>query len=264
MSTTADTPTLHFLEWGDASKPTIVMLHGGGSNAHWWDHIAPSFVDRFHLVALDFRGHGISDYPDELVVGAFNFDLEQLLDHLGTEEVILLGHSMGCHVAVDHASRHPATRALALIDISRGSTKTTRRRSRLALRMRGSYASKADAIERFQFLPGAANASEALRLEIARHSVRLESDGRYSYCFDPRWFTIESRPPPDLSKITCPTLVIRGEDSAILSQEGADDFAAQLADARVRVVEHAGHHVHIDQPEVALALLEDFLRAFEA
>jgi pimeloyl-ACP methyl ester carboxylesterase len=255
----ANAPTLHILSWGDERRPKLILLHGGGSNAHWWDHIAPHLAERYCVIALDFRGHGISEYPEELVVGAFNDDLELLLEQIASDEVILIGHSMGCHVAVDHASRHPATRALALIDISRGSTKSARRRSRLALRMRGSYARRQDAIDRFQFMPEAAHASEALRLEIAKNSVRKEDDGRFSFCFDPRWFTLAVRPPPDYSKIACPTLILRGSQSTILSENGANDFAAELADGRLQVIQNAGHHVHIDQPEATLSALREFL-----
>lgn len=240
----------------------LILLHGGGSNAHWWDHIAPSFADRFFVVALDFRGHGISEYPDELVVGGFNLDVEALLAHLGREDVVLLGHSMGCHIAVDHASRHPETRALALIDISRGGTRASHRRSRLALRMRRSYAEKEDAIQRFQFFPGASIASENLRLDIARNSVRREEDGRYGYTFDRRWFTLPPRPAPVVSNVACPTLIIRGSESTILSDEGAVGFASELADARVEVIQNAGHHVHIDQPVATLEVLQGFLDRF--
>jgi len=247
------------LSWGDERRPKMVLLHGGGANAHWWDHIAPQLADRYFVIALDFRGHGISEYPEELIVGAFNDDLELLLEHIGSDEVVLIGHSMGSHIAVDHASRHPATRALALIDISRGSTKSARRRSRLALRMRGSYACRQDAIDRYQFMPEAAHVTERLRLDIAKHSVREEDDGRFSFCFDPRWFTLGSRPAPDYSKITCPTLILRGSQSTILSQDGARDFAAELADGRLQVIQNAGHHVHIDQPEATLSALREFL-----
>lgn len=261
-SKTAGAPELHYLSWGESTRRKLVLLHGGGSNAHWWDHLAPRFAEHFHVVALDFRGHGASEYPEELLVGAFNEDVELLLDHLACDDVVFVGHSMGCHVAVDHASRHPATRALALIDIARGSRQGARRRSRLALRMRGSYASREDAIARYQFLPEAANAAESLRAAIAQHSILQLDDGRYSYAFDPRWFTIASRPPPDLSQIRCPVLIVRGGQSAILTEEGAREFAASLTDSRIVVVEDAGHHVHIDQPEAALAHLLPFVRDF--
>jgi pimeloyl-ACP methyl ester carboxylesterase len=247
------------LSWGDAQKPTLVLLHGGGSNAHWWDHLAPQFAKSHYVVALDFRGHGVSEYPEELVVGGFNDDLEMLLEHLGTEDVAIVGHSMGCHVAVDHASRHPKTRALGLIDISRGATPSTRRRSRLALRLRRTYESKEKAIARFQFLPEASHAAESLRLSVAEHSVRLEDEGRWSFCFDPRWFTIASRPAPDCTKIFCPTLILRGAESTILSDEGARSLANEVEHSELIVIEGAGHHIHIDRPEATLAALLPFL-----
>jgi len=256
-------PDLHYLAWGDAAKRKLILLHGGGSNAHWWDHLAPDLAERFFVIALDFRGHGASDYPEELVVGAFNDDLELLQQHLGSDEAVLMGHSMGSHVAVDHAARHPATQALALIDIARGSTKNARRRSRLALRMRGSYARREDAIERFQLLPEASNTSESLRRTIAAHSILELEDGRFSYSFDPRWFTLDRRPRPDLSRIECPVLIVRGAQSAILSEQGAAAFAAELPDARIEVIADAGHHVHLDQPEATLTALARFFAKIE-
>ncbi|MDP6980778.1 MAG: alpha/beta hydrolase [Myxococcota bacterium] len=258
----AGAPELHFLSWGDTALPKLVLLHGGGSNAHWWDHLAPSFANDFHVIALDFRGHGASEYPEQLVVGAFNEDVELLLEHLGCRDVVFVGHSMGCHIAVDHASRHPGTRGLALIDIARGSTRNARRRSRLALRMRGSYARREDAIDRFQFLPETAHADESLRVAIAEHSIVKTEDDRYTYAFDPRWFTIGSKPPPDLTKVECPVLILRGAQSAILTDEGARDLTAGLSNARIEVVEDAGHHVHIDQPEATLGHLLPFLKQF--
>ena len=77
---------LHALHRGDASRRPLVLLHGGGANAHWWDHLAPAFAERFHVVALDFRGHGDSDHPAALEIGGFARDLEALLQHLGAHE----------------------------------------------------------------------------------------------------------------------------------------------------------------------------------
>jgi pimeloyl-ACP methyl ester carboxylesterase len=237
------------------------LLHGGGSNAHWWDHIAPHLCDDHHVIALDFRGHGDSDYPDQLRVGAFNDDLEMLTGFLGSDEISLIGHSMGSHVAVDHASRHPNTQSLVLVDISRGAKKSSRRRSRLALRLKGTYSTREIAIERFQFLPVAEHASEELRRHIAEQSVHPQAEGGYSYSFDPRWFDLAPRPAPDLEQVSCPTLILRGAESTILSEEGARSFERELPRARLEVIEDAGHHVHLDQPEVTIQALLRFLRS---
>ncbi len=250
---------LHALHWGDPGQPLLVLLHGGGANAHWWDHLAPAFADRFHVVALDFRGHGDSDHPDELVVGAFNEDLEALVEHLDPDRLFLAGASMGGGVALDHAARHPDVRGLVLIDVARGGERRSRRATRLALTLRRTYATREEAVERYRFMPPAEHAPEQLRATIAEHSVRLEPDGRFGFKFDPRWFGLTSRPRPDPSAVRCPALVVRGGQSALLSREGAEAFADELADARVVEIENAGHHVQIDQPEAVSRAMARFL-----
>ncbi|MBK7949504.1 MAG: alpha/beta hydrolase [Deltaproteobacteria bacterium] len=267
---TRDGVRLHVLDWrsGDAPTPNgadspLVLLHGGGANAHWWDHLARPLSVARAVYALDFRGHGDSDHPPDRRVGAFNDDLEGLIVWLGREDVILVGHSLGATVALDHASRFSATRALVLVDLARGGSPETGRRARLALSLRRTYRTRADAIERFRFLPESSRASEALRASIAAHSVREEGIGRFGYKFDPGWFGLPSRPPPDLAQIRCPTLLVRGGESTLLTREAAATFVESLCAARppARQVEipEAGHHVLIDQPERLRAVLEEFL-----
>lgn len=251
-------PRLHALHWGDARNAPLVLLHGGGANAHWWDHIAPAFADRFHVVALEFRGHGDSERPEELVPGAFNDDLAALLRELGGAPATLVGHSMGAHVALDHASREPVE-AVVLIDPSRGGDARHSRKLRLALSFRQSYATREEAIERFRFLPDAEHASPALRLEIAAKSVAREPNGRFGYKFDSRWFGLPGRTRPDPRRVAAPTLVVRGDESGILSEEGARALCEELPQGELCTVERAGHHVLIDRPEALVEALAAFL-----
>jgi pimeloyl-ACP methyl ester carboxylesterase len=250
---------LHVLLRGDATQRPLVLLHGGGANAHWWDHLAPAFAGRFHVVALDFRGHGDSDHPANLETGAFARDLEALLQHLGARDPVLMGHSMGGHVALDHAARSAQVRALVAIEIVRGAPSRERRAMRLALAMRRTYRTREEAIERFRFLPPAPHASEALRASIAGHSVAEEQDGRFGFKFDPRWFGIPSSRPAPLGGIRCPTLIVRGADSPLLSADGAAAFAAEIPTARIAVIGGGGHNLHLEQPEAFLAAVQPFL-----
>ncbi len=250
---------LHALHWGDETLRKLVLLHGGGANAHWWDHLAPVLAERFHVIALDFRGHGDSDYPEELVTGSFNADLDALLEHLDTEEVVLVGHSMGAYVALDHAARDSSITGLALIDLARGAPHRARRAARLALLFRHTYPSREEAVARYRFHPAARHASESLRESIARHSVREEPDGRFGYKFDSRWFGIPARPAPDISAVCCPTLLLRGEESELLGREAAKAFQAELPNAQLLEIRAAGHHVQLDQPAEVLKSLGAFL-----
>ena len=238
-----------------------MLLHGGGANAHWWDHLAEPLAREHAVVALDFRGHGDSDHPEELEVGAFNRDLESLLAHLGDRDPVLVGHSMGAHVALDHASRHPNVRGLVLIDPARGGGRRSRRVARLALALRRTYATREEAIDRLRFVPSADHVDEALRVRIAEHSVMLDGGGRFGFKFDPRWFGVPARPPPDTSRVRCPVLIVRGAESRLLTPEGAQELAAEIDRAEVAEVPGAGHHVLLDQPERLLAELQRWLSA---
>lgn len=254
-----DGVSLRALHWGDPHHPALVLLHGGGANAHWWDHLAPAFADRFHVVALDFRGHGDSDWPETPYVGAFSDDLDGLLEHLGAPDAVLVGHSMGAHIALDRAARAGGHRALVLVDVGWRVSRAAGRSARRALTMRLSYATREAAVQRFRFVPVAAQADESLRRAIAERSVRREPDGRWAFKFDPRWFALPFRRLPPLSGVTCPTLVLRGAESGILDAASARRLAAELPDARVVEVPGAGHHVHLDRPEAVALAVRTFL-----
>ena len=249
---------LHALCWGNPDHVPLVLLHGGGANAHWWDHLALPLAEQFHVVAPDFRGHGRSDHPANRTAGAFNEDLEAILEVLGRSDVVLVGHSMGGHVALDHASRHPETRGLVLLDIVGGARSRTRRIARLALSLRRNYPSREEAIARYRFLPPAPLASEELRKAIASASTREEPDGRFGFNFDPHWFTVPSRPRPPLSTVTCPVLLVRGEASEMLLRGPAETMVEEFPNARLCEIPAAGHHVQIEAPGAVLDAVLDF------
>jgi pimeloyl-ACP methyl ester carboxylesterase len=250
---------LRALHWGDPAAPLVVLLHGGGANAHWWDHVAPALARSHRVVALDFRGHGDSDWPEETCAGAFSDDLDALLEHLGSPPALLAGHSMGAHVALDRAARDPDVGGLALIDVAWNASQAERRAARRALSLRLTHPTRERAIAAFRFVPAAANAPEPLRAAVAERSVRREPDGRFGFKFDPRWFALPYRPLPPLAGVRCETLIVRGAESPLLGADAARDLAARLPRARVVDVEGAGHHVHFDRPEAATAILAEFL-----
>jgi len=261
-----DGVALHAIHHGDPALPKLVLLHGGGANAHWWDEVAPALAERFHVVALDFRGHGDSDRPEPRP-GAFQRDLVGLLDHLGAPDAALLGHSMGGHVALEHAARHGGARrprALVVVDVARGAGTRTRRMMRLALAARRSYRSRAEAVARFRFLPPAPAVPEALRAHIARVSLREEPDGRFGFKFDPRWFALPPERGPELAHVASPTLLVRGDESPLLSREGALSLAGEIRDARLVEIAGAGHNVHLEQPERFLVAVLAFLTEVHA
>jgi len=79
---------LHYLDWGTENKPPMVLLHGGLQTAHSWDFVAFALRNRYHVRALDQRGHGDSDWaPDQdYSLEAQMKDMEKFIDTLGMEE----------------------------------------------------------------------------------------------------------------------------------------------------------------------------------
>ena len=121
--------TLHFLEWGTIGRPTVCFLHGGSAHAHWFDQVTPAFADRYHLIALDQRGHGESQWAEPPAYATENFaaDLIDFFDSQGLARVALVGHSMGGHNSMSFAAWHP-DRVSALVIVDSRPTSATRAR----------------------------------------------------------------------------------------------------------------------------------------
>lgn len=101
---------LHLQDWGTRGKPLLIFLHGLASSSYMFDLIAPAFARNYHILAIDQRGHGLSDKPDD----GYDFetiaaDLDRLLDAMGfsSEEITLAGHSWGAYTALYYAATRP-------------------------------------------------------------------------------------------------------------------------------------------------------------
>ena len=85
---------LHYLDWG-GNGDVLLFLAGMGCSVHIFDEFAPRFTDKFHVLAMDRRGHGDSDYPETgYDQDTLTEDLRQFLDALKIDKAILVGHSM--------------------------------------------------------------------------------------------------------------------------------------------------------------------------
>ena len=100
---------LHYLDWGGADKPAMILIHGIERHAHTFDHIAPEFTRDYRLIALDMRGHGDSAWSPEgaYLVEDHVTDLEGVIRGLGLRRVTLWGNSTGGRVAQVYAGLHP-------------------------------------------------------------------------------------------------------------------------------------------------------------
>lgn len=109
--------SFHYRDWGGRGEP-LLLLHGLASNARIWDLTAPLLARRFRVLALDQRGHGLSDKPDEgYDIQSVTGDLQAFIQALSLERPGLVGHSWGANVALQFAVDQPdATSWLVLVD----------------------------------------------------------------------------------------------------------------------------------------------------
>jgi len=168
---------LHYLDWGgDPGKRTFVLLHGGAAHAHWWDGVAPMLTPYGRVLALDFRGHGRSQWADSEHYGPPSYlkDVRGLIDSLGTRAV-LVGHSMGGAVAQRVAVAHPELLdALIMVDAPHRGPPLWRRlmwrwRRRSHGGVRPELRSAGEIIRKFRLHPPETNLT---RLEIERLALR--------------------------------------------------------------------------------------------
>jgi pimeloyl-ACP methyl ester carboxylesterase len=93
---------------GPASGPPMVLLHGGSGRWQGWGPVIPALVDRWHLYAPDFRGHGKSGWvPDHYRLTDYAADMVAFLEHSVGEPAVLWGHSLGAMVALMVAAERP-------------------------------------------------------------------------------------------------------------------------------------------------------------
>jgi pimeloyl-ACP methyl ester carboxylesterase len=114
---TANGLNFHLIDWGGSGE-WLILLHGLASQAHIWDLVAPRLTDSFRVIAIDQRGHGLSDKPDS----GYDFatiasDLDAIMQTLKIDRALLAGHSWGGNVALQYAADHSErVRGLVLID----------------------------------------------------------------------------------------------------------------------------------------------------
>ena len=255
------------LEWSDEGVP-LVLVHGFGNEAHIWDDFAPRVAPHYRTIAVDLRGHGDSDHDPE---GRYDYDrhvadLEAVTAALGIERLVLVGHSFGGRTSMRFAAKHPERLAgLVVVDIGpehdpRG---TTRIRMEVMQRGDGSFAEPGE-YERVLAHNFPAGSPDALR-RMAKHELRQRDDGRWVRKADPAFMA--GRPGQSeaeaeageketakqlwgaLATIPCPTLVVRGAASDILSPEIADRMVDEvLANGQLAIVPLSAHSVMTDNP----------------
>jgi proline iminopeptidase len=273
--TTPDGLTLSYERRGRG--PLLVCHPGGpGGSAAEFEAFA-GLDDTFELLLFSPRGSHGSDPADDYSLASYAADVEALREHLGVDQLNLLGFSHGGCVAAAYAGAHPAAvRRLLLVDTLAVWGDEAEAAMQRAIESRSGepwFADAAKAIEEEQ----AAEFSSAeelianLQRQIPLYFHRWEGNeligGRLAKDFahaEPlRQFNTAEFPAldlrPELRKIEAPTLVVVGDDDFICGPVCADAIVREVPDARLVTIPESGHFVYVEQPEAFRTALIDFL-----
>jgi len=258
----------HYLDWGGHGHP-ILFLHGGGLNAHTWDVVALMLRGRYRCIALDQRGHGDSEWSPAIdyAVETQVRDVEGFVDLLKLEDPLLVGQSMGGLNSMAYAVRHSERmKGLVVVDVGPEINATGTQRIR-------EFASTPELDSPEAFLERAVKFNPLRDPVVLRRSLfynlRQLPSGKWALKHDQRRASEEAwristeqreRLAREVTKISCPTLIVRGALSDVLSDEAAERFARSLPHARWLRVEQAGHNVQGDNPRGLLDAMRPFLR----
>ncbi len=255
---------LSCVDYGGEGRPPMLLVHGGAAHARWWDFVAPSLTSRFHVMALDQRGHGDSPWTAQWAYGSRHYaaDLEAVIDGWGLGAPVLVGHSMGGHSVMVYAVGHSERlRAMIAIDSIPAYPKhAVATLAAIADRPASVYDSLPDAVASFRLLPGDTLASPEALGHVAELSFRQRADGKWVHKMDRR--TLRREPVQldgELERIRCPALLIKAALSPVLSASFARAMAARMAHGRMVQVENSNHHVPIDNPAGLVAVMTPFL-----
>lgn len=98
---------LHYRDWGGSGRQ-VVLLHGLASSCHIWDLVAPQLAEDFAVIAVDQRGHGLSDKPDTgYDFASVSRDLLGVIKARGLDRPVIVGHSWGADVALEFSVANP-------------------------------------------------------------------------------------------------------------------------------------------------------------
>jgi esterase len=263
---------LHYLDFGNSAKPPLICIHGLSGNAHNFDLLAAHLAPDYHVISIDVRGRGDSQWgpADEYNQTTYSSDLAALIDRLQFPRVTLIGTSMGGMIAMLYAGGYPErVDRIVLNDVGpevdpAGIKRITDYMSTAPIE----FASLAEVGEYYRRnYPAMRQMPEQELLDFVKWAVKPTEKGMLRWKIDPAVRNVprggSSARPLDMwvpyARITASMLVIRGAESDILARGTTERMRAVLPQLTTVVeVPGIGHAPSLLEP-AALNAIKRFL-----
>jgi pimeloyl-ACP methyl ester carboxylesterase len=265
-SVEVDGVTIAYRAWGDPDDPVVLLVHGGGANAVWWDHVAPLLSAGRRVVAPDLSGHGDSHWRP-----GYDFDLwaEEIIavaEAEGATAPVFVGHSMGGGVCLTAAHRlGRRLRALVVIDSLIAQIPPEVRTwiaERAPMPPHRVHARLEDAVSRFQPRPADETELSWVVEHVAKNSLRRVAGG-WRWKFDPQVYYDTRIEPHQVRPVTCQAAFVSGERGLATPAIVDDVITRSRPDAIRMVIPDAGHHIMLEQPVALIAVLRTLLATWD-
>ncbi|MFM9969520.1 MAG: alpha/beta fold hydrolase [Burkholderiales bacterium] len=249
----------HYLDWGSADSPPLVLLHGVGQTCHTWDLFAAAMAPHFHVMAFDQRGHGDSDWAADRDYsrGTMVSDVSAFTSAVGLEDFFLIGMSMGGMNSMMFTSQNiDRVRSLVVVDIGPRVERTGSSHIRDFMSNNREFDDLDEAAAVIhKFNPR--RPLDSIRNFTCVYNLKQLPSGKWTWKYDSYFASAQRLGDPQVMHdqlaaaaklISCPTLLVRGAQSPVLSHEGAKEFQRLIPSSAFELVEGAGHSVMGDNP----------------
>jgi pimeloyl-ACP methyl ester carboxylesterase len=255
---------IELLTWGERGKPGLLFLHGDSAHADWWSFTAPFFASDWRCAAISWSGMGGSARRDSYTFETWATEAIAAIDAAGLDDdgqgVMIVAHSMGGYPALIASARCERIRGVialdsAIIPISmrEGVPQPKPRPHRI-------YATQAEALARFRFMPPTVGDLHYTIDLIARRGLE-QVEGGWRWRFDPEiWQDIPLRSGDHIGdlprKARCPLAMILGEASELIRSDISAYMRSVYPEETPFIgIPEAGHHIMVDQPLALVAAL---------
>lgn len=257
MQITANNISIHYELSG--SGPCITLIHGAQDNLGvWWNQV-PLFEKQYTVLTYDWRGHGETETPDtEYSYHIMVEDLRALLASLSIEKTYLLGHSMGCGIALRMAAQHPQMISALVLANGVGMAGKKGGTQLGADQPDPGREARWDELERNGLwpYPDDMELDETMR---RYKQVRLKNDpAKYVKMIRSIRSPHRDVPAPDLGWLRCPVLLIAGRDDKLVPLARAENNLGIIPRSTL-VVLPCGHRSPIEVPQQFNKAVLDFL-----
>ncbi len=254
---------IHYLDWGTNGKQPLIMLHGIGRVAHTFDHLAAPFAQNYHVMAVDMRGHGDSDWDPKgaYLVEDYVKDIEGLAEQLQLRNIVIWGNSTGGRVAQVFAGLHPDLVAAVIsedVGPERPREIAERLTSRIPQEDEKGWASEDELVA--QLRAGNSRTSEEILRAYAHFGSKRRADGRIIWKRDPK--IANGFVPTELwrlvRQIKSPTIYILGGRSTIVPAETQEQLRRALPQVQIVTMPGLGHYPSEENAKDFLAIVDRF------